>query len=93
MDNSEIYVCLVRNLVSKILLMSRPTLQLQSAGMSANILSLEALALNILKNSFSEKIAESVDVPELDPCSLCNQELFLYELGYIFWGLCPFVTD
>ena len=48
--------------------------------MSANILSLEALALNILKNSFSEKIAESVDVPELDPCSLCNQELFLYEI-------------
>ncbi|CAG8643123.1 9686_t:CDS:2, partial [Ambispora gerdemannii] len=48
--------------------------------MSFNISSLEALALNILKNSFSKKIAEGVDVPELDPCSLCNQELFLYEI-------------
>ncbi|CAG8638983.1 5528_t:CDS:10 [Ambispora gerdemannii] len=49
--------------------------------MSANISSLESLALNILKNSFSEKIAEGVDVSELNPCSLlCNKELFLYEI-------------
>src|SRR6185437_3682657 len=49
-------------------------------AMSVNISSLETLALNILKNSYSKKIAEGVDVPELDPCSSCNQELFLYEI-------------
>ncbi|CAG8643545.1 5321_t:CDS:1 [Ambispora gerdemannii] len=48
--------------------------------MFVNILSLKILALNILKNSFSKKIAEDVNVPELDPCSSCNQELFLYEI-------------
>ncbi|CAG8620535.1 8862_t:CDS:1, partial [Ambispora gerdemannii] len=48
--------------------------------MSANISSLESLALNILQNSFPEKIAEGVNVSELDPCLLCNQELFLYEI-------------
>ncbi|CAG8578771.1 12333_t:CDS:2, partial [Ambispora gerdemannii] len=48
--------------------------------MSANISSLESLALNILKNSSVEKIAKGVNVSELDPCSLCNRELFLYEI-------------
>ena len=49
-------------------------------AMYANISSLESLALNILQNSFPEKIAEGVNVSELDPCLLCNQELFLYEI-------------
>ncbi|CAI2190273.1 11887_t:CDS:1 [Funneliformis geosporum] len=65
--------------------------------MSANISCLETLALNILKNSFTEKISEGVNVSELDPCLLCNQELFLYEIkkpftiltcGYIYHRNC-----
>jgi hypothetical protein len=46
----------------------------------SNISCLETLALNILNNVFPEKISEGVNVSELDPCSLCNQELFLYEI-------------
>ncbi|CAI2191365.1 14649_t:CDS:2 [Funneliformis geosporum] len=42
----------------------------------SNISCFEILALNILKNSSSEKISEGVNVSELDPCSLCNQKLF-----------------
>ena len=49
-------------------------------AMTVNISSLESLALKILKNSSLEKIAEGVNISELDPCSLCNRELFLYEI-------------
>ncbi|CAG8852723.1 36321_t:CDS:1, partial [Gigaspora margarita] len=45
-----------------------------------NISCLETFALNILKNSSPEKIASDINTPELDPCLLCNQELFLYEI-------------
>ncbi|CAG8675951.1 980_t:CDS:2 [Cetraspora pellucida] len=45
-----------------------------------NILCLKNLALNILKNSIPEIITKGVEVPELDPCSKCKKELFLYEL-------------
>ncbi|CAG8776971.1 12843_t:CDS:2, partial [Gigaspora rosea] len=45
-----------------------------------NIACLETLALNVLKNLSPEKIASDINIPELDPCSLCNQELFLYEI-------------
>ncbi|CAG8845618.1 502_t:CDS:1 [Gigaspora margarita] len=45
-----------------------------------NILCLKNLALNILKNGSPEVIAEDVEVPELDPCSKCNKELFLYKI-------------
>ncbi|KAF0517996.1 hypothetical protein F8M41_016839 [Gigaspora margarita] len=51
---------------------TNPTLQ--------NIACLETLALNILKISSPEKIASDINIPELDPCWLCNQELFLYEI-------------
>ncbi|CAG8566990.1 16008_t:CDS:2, partial [Racocetra fulgida] len=44
---------------------------------SENILSLEILALNILKNLSPEKIVSNINVPELNPCSLCSKELFL----------------
>ncbi|CAG8809364.1 11434_t:CDS:2, partial [Racocetra fulgida] len=54
-------------------------------------------ALNILKNSSPNKIANNVNVTELDPCTLCKQELFLYEIkqpiilltcGHIFHQYC-----
>ncbi|CAG8664074.1 23120_t:CDS:2, partial [Dentiscutata erythropus] len=45
-----------------------------------NISCLETLALNVLKNSSPKKIANDINIPELDPCFLCNQELFLYEI-------------
>ncbi|RHZ51144.1 hypothetical protein Glove_482g18 [Diversispora epigaea] len=32
------------------------------------------------KDSSPEKIASDINIPELDPCSLCNQELFLFEI-------------
>jgi len=48
--------------------------------MSTNISCLETFALNILKDSSLEKIASNINIPELDPCSLCNQELFLFEI-------------
>ncbi|RHZ82911.1 hypothetical protein Glove_103g254 [Diversispora epigaea] len=48
--------------------------------MSTNISCLETFALNILKDSSPEKIASNINIPELDPCSLCNQELFLFEI-------------
>ncbi|CAG8670564.1 22809_t:CDS:1, partial [Gigaspora rosea] len=48
--------------------------------MTTNISCLETFALNILKNSSPNKIASNVNVTELDPCTLCNQELFLYEI-------------
>ncbi|CAJ0760673.1 11237_t:CDS:2 [Entrophospora sp. SA101] len=38
---------------------------------------LKTLALNILKNTSPGDIANGIDVPELDSCSLCNDELFL----------------
>ncbi|CAG8838676.1 30524_t:CDS:1 [Gigaspora margarita] len=62
--------------------------------MTTNISCLETFALNILKNSSSNKIASNVNVTELDPYILCNQKLFLYEIkqpitlltcGYIFY--------
>ncbi|CAG8801989.1 3338_t:CDS:1, partial [Dentiscutata erythropus] len=43
-----------------------------------NITCLKTLALNILKNGSSETIASGVKVPELDPCSICNKEIFLH---------------
>ncbi|RHZ87789.1 hypothetical protein Glove_30g95 [Diversispora epigaea] len=48
--------------------------------MSTNISCLETFALNILKDSFPEKIASGINIPEVDSCSLCNQELFLFEI-------------
>ncbi|CAG8824002.1 38831_t:CDS:2, partial [Gigaspora margarita] len=45
-----------------------------------NIACLETLALNILKILFPEKIASDINIPELDPYWLYNQELFLYEI-------------
>ncbi|CAG8821597.1 16137_t:CDS:1, partial [Gigaspora rosea] len=45
-----------------------------------NISCLKTLALNILKNSSPDAIAKDIGVPELDPCSRCKEELFLYEL-------------
>ncbi|CAG8790470.1 6090_t:CDS:1, partial [Racocetra fulgida] len=45
-----------------------------------NITCLEILVLNVLKNSSPEKVASDINIPELDPCSLCNQEIFLYEI-------------
>ncbi|CAG8785794.1 17919_t:CDS:2, partial [Gigaspora margarita] len=45
-----------------------------------NIACLETLALNILKISSLEKIASNINIPELDPCWLYNQELFLYKI-------------
>ncbi|CAG8737758.1 8696_t:CDS:2, partial [Cetraspora pellucida] len=47
---------------------------------SQNISCLETLILNVLKNSSSEKIANDINIPELDPCFLYNQKLFLYEI-------------
>ncbi|RHZ69444.1 hypothetical protein Glove_283g168 [Diversispora epigaea] len=38
---------------------------------------LKILALNILKNTSPGNIADEIIVPELDPCTLCNEELFL----------------
>ncbi|CAI2195736.1 10022_t:CDS:2, partial [Funneliformis geosporum] len=46
----------------------------------SNISCLETLALNILNNVSPEKISDGINVSDLDPCSLCNQELFLYEI-------------
>ncbi|CAG8744171.1 18567_t:CDS:1, partial [Dentiscutata erythropus] len=48
--------------------------------MSTNISCLETFALNIIKNSSPEKIIDDGDTPELDACSLCNHELFLFEI-------------
>ncbi|CAG8494043.1 5453_t:CDS:1 [Scutellospora calospora] len=45
-----------------------------------NVSCLKNLALNILKNGVLEVITKGVEVPELDPCSKCKEELFLYEL-------------
>ncbi|CAG8802085.1 29212_t:CDS:2 [Gigaspora margarita] len=62
-----------------------------------NISCLKTLALNILKNGTPEVIAKGVEVPELDLCSRCKEELFLYELkkpftilicGHIFHRSC-----
>ncbi|CAJ0751547.1 7703_t:CDS:2 [Entrophospora sp. SA101] len=58
---------------------------------------LRSLALNILKNGYPESIASSIEIPELEPCSICNEELFLHQLkksftvltcGHIFHRLC-----
>jgi hypothetical protein len=46
----------------------------------SNISCLETLALNILNNISPEKVAESVVISEQEPCSKCNEELFLYEI-------------
>ncbi|CAG8492596.1 43315_t:CDS:1, partial [Gigaspora margarita] len=48
--------------------------------MTTNISCLETFALNILKNSSPNKIVSNVNVTELEPCTLCNQELFLYKI-------------
>ncbi|CAG8674731.1 14574_t:CDS:2, partial [Racocetra fulgida] len=62
-----------------------------------NISCLKTLALNILKNSSPDVIAKDVEIPELDPCSRCKEELFLYEFkkpfttlicGHIFHRRC-----
>ncbi|KAF0552455.1 hypothetical protein F8M41_021773 [Gigaspora margarita] len=55
--------------------------------MTTNISCLETFALNILKNLSPNKIASNVNVTELDPCTLCNQELFLI-CGHIFHRNC-----
>ncbi|CAH1767832.1 2604_t:CDS:2 [Entrophospora sp. SA101] len=38
---------------------------------------LKTLALNILRNTSPGDIANGIEVPELDSCPLCNDELFL----------------
>ena len=40
---------------------------------------LEALAYNILK-IFKDDLVEDMEIPELDPCSECNNDLFSYSL-------------
>ncbi|CAJ0769387.1 2545_t:CDS:2, partial [Entrophospora sp. SA101] len=64
---------------------------------SMDVTCLRSLALNILKNSYPESIASSIEIPELEPCSICNEELFLHQLkksftvltcGHIFHRLC-----
>lgn len=52
-----------------------------------NISCLKTLALNILKNGSPDIIAKGVEVPELDPCSRCKEELFLYKLKKPFIAL------
>ncbi|CAG8652363.1 20206_t:CDS:2 [Dentiscutata erythropus] len=49
-----------------------------------NITCLKTLALNILKNGSPETIASGVKVPELDSCSICNEEIFLHILKKLF---------
>ncbi|CAG8801230.1 23168_t:CDS:2 [Gigaspora margarita] len=49
-----------------------------------NVSCFKNLALNILKNGTPEVIAKGVEVPELDPCSKYNKELFLYEIKKLF---------
>ncbi|CAG8707039.1 14991_t:CDS:1, partial [Racocetra fulgida] len=49
-----------------------------------NITCLKTLALNILKNGSPETIASGVEVPELDSCSICNEEIFLHILKKSF---------
>ncbi|CAG8847179.1 31720_t:CDS:1, partial [Gigaspora margarita] len=52
-----------------------------------NISCLQTLALNILNNGSPDIIAKGVEVPELDPCSRCKEELFLYKLKKPFTAL------
>ncbi|CAG8851845.1 1886_t:CDS:1, partial [Gigaspora margarita] len=51
---------------------------------SMNITCLKTLALNILKNGSPDTIASGVEVPELDSCSICNEEIFLHILKKSF---------
>jgi len=53
--------------------------------------------LNILKNGYRESIASDIEIPELEPCSICNEEIFLHlfkksftvlTCGHIFHRLC-----
>ncbi|CAJ0844322.1 6301_t:CDS:2 [Entrophospora sp. SA101] len=62
-----------------------------------DITCLRSLALNILKNGYPESIASSIEIPELEPCSICNEEIFLHlfkksftvlTCGHIFHRLC-----
>ncbi|CAH1768955.1 4929_t:CDS:1, partial [Entrophospora sp. SA101] len=62
-----------------------------------DITCLRTLALNILKNGHPESIASNIDIPELEPCSICNEEIFLHifkksftvlTCGHIFHRLC-----
>nr|CAG8592353.1 14327_t:CDS:1 [Entrophospora candida] len=62
-----------------------------------DITCLRTLALNILKNGYPESIASNIDIPELEPCSICNEEIFLHifkksftvlTCGHIFHRLC-----
>ena len=38
---------------------------------------LKTLALNILQNCTPEAIASGIEIPELDSCSICFEEIFL----------------
>ncbi|CAH1770059.1 9034_t:CDS:1, partial [Entrophospora sp. SA101] len=38
---------------------------------------LKTLALNILQNCTPEAIASGIEIPELDSCSICYEEIFL----------------
>ncbi|CAJ0885388.1 13920_t:CDS:2 [Entrophospora sp. SA101] len=58
---------------------------------------LRTLALNILKNGYPESIASSIEIPELEPCAICNEEIFLHlfkksftvlTCGHVFHRLC-----
>nr|CAG8459618.1 56_t:CDS:2 [Entrophospora candida] len=53
--------------------------------------------MNILKNGYPESIASSIEIPELEPCAICNEEIFLHlfkksftvlTCGHVFHCLC-----
>ncbi|CAG8474970.1 11715_t:CDS:2 [Cetraspora pellucida] len=52
-----------------------------------NISCLKTLTLNILKNNFPNVIAKDIEISELDSCSRCKEELFLYEFKKPFMTL------
>ncbi|CAJ0846477.1 10340_t:CDS:1 [Entrophospora sp. SA101] len=62
-----------------------------------DITCLRTLALNILKNGYPESIASDIEIPELESCLICNEEIFLHLLkksftvltcGHVFHRLC-----
>ncbi|CAH1769469.1 14255_t:CDS:1, partial [Entrophospora sp. SA101] len=64
---------------------------------SMDITCLRTLALNILKNGYPESIASDIEIPELESCLICNEEIFLHLLkksftvltcGHVFHRLC-----
>ncbi|CAJ0757088.1 19220_t:CDS:2 [Entrophospora sp. SA101] len=49
-----------------------------------DITCLRTLALNILKNGYPESIASDIEIPELESCLICNEEIFLHLLKKSF---------